>query len=77
MKFYYELENAEHIENVEEIERALEMSAFVCQQEFERAIDLYHEIHFDSADSDGAIVSDIQIDGEDVWVTLDCEKAGI
>ena len=76
MEFYYELENADHIDNIDEIERALEMSAFVCQQEFERAIDLYHEIHFDSADADGAIVTDIEIDGDDVYVVLDCSKAG-
>jgi hypothetical protein len=75
MNFYYELENAEHLDEskVEFAERALEQGAFVCQQDFEQELDMGHEIHFDSGDVNGAIVADFEIDGDDVYVILDCE----
>jgi len=76
MNFYYELTNAEHLdeEKQEFAERALEQGAFVCQQEFEKILDMYHEIHFDSADASGAKVTSIEFDDDDVYVTLDCSE---
>jgi hypothetical protein len=75
MNYYYNLISTEGIQSrLDEVERALDARAYVCQKEFERALDLYHQINIlDDAD-DEAFVSQIRIDGEDVFVDLDCSK---
>jgi len=76
MRFTYELINADHIadEQRADIERALSMSAYVCQREFEKALDLYHEINVIAEATDEAFVASIEFDGDDVYVELDCAR---
>ena len=76
LRFAYELVNADHLTNEQraEIERALEARAYVCQQEFEKALDLYHEINVIAEADDEARVSRITIESDEVAVELDCSK---
>ena len=75
MEFNYHFVNSEHIPPalLRQAEEALQKRAYVCQQEFERLLDMYHEINlFDLPETTGeAVVSGIEIDGNDANVTLD------
>ena len=76
MKFYYELENTEGMtsDEVASAEQALESGLYVCQQEFEKMLDMYHAINLVMDAEDEAEVTKIEIDGDEVTVTLDCRK---
>ena len=76
MNFYYELENTKGMTGaeVEAAEQALESGLFVCQQEFEKMLDMYHAINLVMDADDEATVTKIEIDDDDVTVTLDCSK---
>ena len=76
MDFYYELINTGKVDpdKLAQAEDALEKGLFICQQEFEKALKMFHEIHFDSADASGAIVVKIEIEDNGCEVVLDCEK---
>ena len=76
MEFYYELEHTEGMteSEIEAAEKALESGLYVCQQEFEKAMDMYHAINLVMDAEDEATVTKIEIDGDEVNVTLDCSK---
>lgn len=76
MDYTYELKCAEQLSPAQQetILDALQRHAYVCQQEFEKYIDLYHEINV-LADANGeAFVSRIEIECDEVLVTLDCSE---
>lgn len=77
-KYQYSLINCEHLPEklVEDAQEALRIRAYVCQQEFERALDMYHEINlFDLPETSGeAKVVKIEIEDNTVYVTLDCQN---
>lgn len=74
MEFHYELTDYEQIppEVLLGAVEALEKRAYVCQQEFERLLDMYHQINlFDTPRTVGeAVVTSIAIEGGEVFVTL-------
>jgi hypothetical protein len=76
MDFYYELINTSGMteEQVEQVEHALAHQAYVCQQEFEKMLDLYHEINVLMDAEDEAFISSILIEDGEVFVTLDCSR---
>jgi hypothetical protein len=77
MEFHYNLANHDHVdeEKVAQAKDALSKGLFTCQQDFERNPNTGHEIHiFGSNDVHGAYVTDIKIDGNDYYVTLDCSQ---
>jgi len=76
MRFGYKLVNAEHLSNQqrESIEGALAMKAYVCQQEFEKLLDKYHQINVLADAADEAFVSKIEFDNDECYVELDCSK---
>jgi len=76
MNFYYELENTEGMTetDIEQAEQALENGLYVCQQEFEKTLDMYHAINVVMDAEDEAEVTKIEIDGDEVTVTLNCSK---
>lgn len=73
--FTYELVNA-HLSDkqIKFIGQALESRSYVCQQEFERMPQIGHQINVLAEAEDEAFVSDIEFDGDDVYVKLDCSK---
>jgi hypothetical protein len=76
MRYQYSLVNTNGMteRQIEDAEHALEICAFVCQQEFEKALDTYHEINIVAEASGEAFVSAIEIDNDEVFVTLDCRN---
>lgn len=71
MNFFYELDGESIPEELlPQIERALAWGAYVCQQELEQALEMYHVIHIDEVQV--ATVRHIDIQGDDVFITLDC-----
>jgi hypothetical protein len=74
--FNYTFENVEHIPDdvLTHVERGLDMKAYVCQQEFEEELDLFHEINVIDDQSQSttgeAFVSSIDIDDDEINVTL-------
>lgn len=74
--FIYELVNADHLSDaqIKEVEHALEIQAYVCQQDFEKMLDLGHQINVLPEADDEAFVNNIEADGDDIYVELDCSK---
>lgn len=78
MHFEYTLINTGPMtaREIEEVEDALAKRVYVCQQEFEKHLDVYHQINV-LPDADGeAFISQIKIDGDTAAVTLDCAEVG-
>lgn len=76
MNFQYKLINTEQLtaKQIKQIEAALAMQAYVCQQEFEKVLDLYHQINVLMEADDEAFISRIEIKDNDCYVELDCSK---
>jgi len=80
MDFYYELEHTDGMtqEQIAEVEQALAIKAYVCQQEFERTFDLYHEINILPEADDEAFVAHIDIEKDadyaEAHVILNCSR---
>jgi hypothetical protein len=78
--FTYQLVNADHLtdEQRTEIEDGLYRGLYSCQQDFEKAIDMYHGINILPEANDEAYVTSIEIDGDEEYATviveLDCSK---
>ena len=76
LEFDYELVNAEHLgqHHIDQIQDALGKRAYVCQQEFEKMLDKYHQINVLADADDEAFVSKIEIENGVASVELDCSK---
>lgn len=76
LRFEYELTNCEHIPAsiIKQVQYALRIRAYVCQQDFERTLDECHEINIvDDEFSNGeAVVRQFAIEDGVCYVELDC-----
>jgi len=76
MQFYYELTGTDKLtaDEIAQVEDALDRRAYSCQCDFEREQDIGHPINVVWDAVDEAYVTEMDRDGDDVYVTLDCSK---
>jgi hypothetical protein len=74
--FTYNLINTENLtdEQIVEAEEGLYRGVYVCQQDFERLLDVGHAINLFPDAVDEAYVTVFEVDGDDVVVELDCSQ---